>query len=325
MADSMSLGKEGKKPLTGKAAILDADCPRCGARSPFRFSAKDLNRRISEQTFDYYRCPCCRYIFLHPVPENLADYYPAAYYFAPPAYTGYPTMEQIRTMAEEERYKIELVRRFVSAGRLLEIGPSWGTFSYLAKKAGFDTEAIELDGYCCRFLNDVVKVKAINDPSIPNALKNAQPYNVVALWHVIEHLPDPWSALRAMAKALLPGGILVIAAPNPRSVQFRILCRRWHHLDAPRHIQLIPAALLSEEMSSLGFETLMLTNTDKGSIALNRIGWEISFIHLFSTGPLQKSAAKIGQYVSALVKPLEERKGLGSAYTIIFGKLPRTI
>jgi SAM-dependent methyltransferase len=307
-------------PSVERGMTLKAPCPRCKRKSRLYLCAKDLNRRISEEIFPYYRCPHCRLIFLYPIPENLADYYPPEYYFAPPSYGAHPTLELLKTFAEAERYKIELVQRFVPTGRLLEIGPSWGTFSYLSKEAGFETEALEMDADCCRFLTEVIKVRAINDTSIPRALQHVEPYHVIALWHALEHIPDPWSALRTIAKALLPGGILIISAPNPDSLQFRIFGRFWFHLDAPRHLELIPAALLGTEMNSLGFETLLRTSTDKGSIGLNSPGWEASLIHLFSKQSSQERAQRAGKRICRFIRRLEERNGLGSAYTLVLSK-----
>jgi SAM-dependent methyltransferase len=290
-----------------------AICPRCEGESPLYLQTKDFNRHVSDETFYYYRCPSCRVIFLAPIPENLSNYYPPDYYFAPPLYTAHPTLEQLKTLAEAERYKIDLVQSFVATGRLLEIGPSWGTFSYLSKEAGFETS-------CRRFLSEVIKIKVIDDTNLSRALQYVEPYHVVSLWHVLEHLPDPWGALRAVAKALHPGGILIMATPNPDSLQFRIFGPYWFHLDAPRHLELIPSKLLSQQMDRLGFDRLLLTYVDQGSLALNSPGWGTSMISLLSRSPLRAQAQRIGHRIARLISGVERRDGLGSAYTMVFRK-----
>jgi glycosyltransferase involved in cell wall biosynthesis len=306
--------------LKSDAALGQATCPRCGDTSPLYFQTKDFNRKISNEAFTYYRCPSCRLIFLFPIPENLSDYYPREYYFAPPSYTAQPTIEQLKVLAEKERYKIELVQRFATTGRLLEIGSSWGAFSYLAKEAGFETEVVEMDVTCCRFIEKVVGLKAINESDIPRALQHVEPYQVVALWHVLEHVPDPWAALRAISGALSPGGVLLLATPNPDSLQFRIFGSYWFHLDAPRHLELIPSTLLSHQMDRLGFDRLLLTYVDKGSLSQNSPGWETSMISLLSQSPLGAHAQKIGHLIGRVTSVLEQRDGLGSVYTMVFRK-----
>ena len=60
-------------------------------------------------------------------------------------------------------------------------------------------------------------------------------YDVITMWHVLEHLPDPFAAVRHAAELLRPGGRLVISVPNIASLQARIGGDRWFHLDLPRH------------------------------------------------------------------------------------------
>ena len=59
-------------------------------------------------------------------------------------------------------YQIEFILKFVTSGNLLEIGPSFGTFSLQAKYAGFKVDAIEMDTRCCEFLSKSVGINAVN-------------------------------------------------------------------------------------------------------------------------------------------------------------------
>ena len=295
-------------------------CPSCGAGSPLLFAAKDRNRRISDREFSYHVCPDCSLIFLSPVPEDLGGYYPTDYYAFP------ASMRQFESGAEPERYKIELVQRFAAGGRLLEIGPSNGNFTLLAKMAGFEVEAIEMDERCCLFLEESLGIQVFCDADPAAALDGADPYQVVALWHVIEHIPDPWGTLAAIAEKTRPEGVVVIAAPNPGSLQFRVLGRLWPHLDAPRHLALIPRQLLVAHMRRLGFELAWETTTDRGGIGWNLFGWEFFFRNTLSfldfLGPMivHGISRLLGRAVGGLLGGIERRGCLGSAYTLVFRK-----
>lgn len=290
------------------------NCPHCGSAAEPAFRAQDFNRRISDEWHQYYRCERCSLIFLSAIPANLAIYYPDNYY--PIA----SSENQLESWAQAERYKLDIVERFTSRGRLLEIGPASGGFALLAKKAGFEVEVIEMDGGCCDFLNNVVAIHAIHSANERDALHQARDADVIALWHVIEHLPDPWSTLEAAVAKLRPNGILIIAAPNPDALQFRILGNRWTHIDAPRHVCLIPAALLIGKLNQLGMKALMHTTIDQGSLGWNSFGWEYSFASYFRMRPLKLLARAIGRLVAMLFKPIESREGKGSAYTLVFKK-----
>lgn len=289
-------------------------CPLCKNESPLFFHAKDYNRRISEELFDYNRCQSCHLIFLTKTPDDLGKYYTAAYYSVPTSY------EQLEKAAQQDRYKIEIVQQFLTSGRLLEIGPAHGKFSLLAKQAGFEVEVLERDSSCCIFLQDVIGIKAINSDDPSEGLRNAESYNAIVLWHVLEHLPNPWTTLETFVEKLLPGGILVIASPNPDAVQFKVLGRFWTHLDAPRHLSLIPLALLQKHTQSLGLKTVWSTTADDGALKLNVIGWQDSFANLVSRGFFKKRMRAMGKLISIFTSPIERINGLGSAYTAVFQK-----
>jgi SAM-dependent methyltransferase len=59
--------------------------------------------------------------------------------------------------------------------------------------------------------------------------------DAVVVWHALEHVTDPGTALRRAASWLRPGGVLLVAAPNLASLQARIGGSKWFHLDLPRH------------------------------------------------------------------------------------------
>jgi 2-polyprenyl-3-methyl-5-hydroxy-6-metoxy-1,4-benzoquinol methylase len=137
----------------------------------------------------------------------------------------------------------------------------------LANQSGFAVETIKMDPRCFDFLTQCVGVQTVCTGDTIAALKDAKPYDVIVLWQVIEHLTEAFETLAAMSDRLLPGGILLLAAPNPDSVQqFRVLHGRWAHLDAPRHVVLIPLSLLLNQVRKLGLEAIWMTTRDKGAL-----------------------------------------------------------
>jgi SAM-dependent methyltransferase len=68
--------------------------------------------------------------------------------------------------------------------------------------------------------------------------------DAAVLWHVLEHLDDPLDALRHVRTWLTPGGAVLVAVPNPSSLQASLAGGAWLHWDAPRHrVHLTPAGL----------------------------------------------------------------------------------
>jgi len=146
------------------------------------------------------------------------------------------------------------------------------------------------------------------------------PYDLIVMRHVLEHLPDPWATLEAAVDRLRPGGVLYVCTPNPQALQLKVLGGRWPHLDAPRHLNLIPEAALIARAESLGCQIVLRTQNDKGGRDCNAFGWEHAFMSLTTNREISLVLRAFGRGLSILVGPIERRYSLGTAYTAVFVK-----
>lgn len=289
-------------------------CPRCGAPASFALRATDRNRAVSAASFDYWRCDACAVLWLPDIPPDLDAYYP-------PDYHESIGPEDVANAVAAERPRLDLVTRHLDGahGQMVEIGPSQGIFARAAMAAGFDVVGMEMDAACCERLARI-GVRAINTAAPQDELPALGPSRAAVMWHVVEHLPDPWSVLRAVAANLEPGGVLALATPNPGAVQFRLFGARWVHLDAPRHLSLIPLDALCAEAARLALRLASVTASDPIGLLLNRLGWERSFLRPPALRPHPRLAHTIGQAFLRTLGGWEARGLRGTAYTAVFVK-----
>jgi SAM-dependent methyltransferase len=290
-----------------------AACPLCGGQATLAFSARDRNRAVSPMPFRYRECRQCAALSLVDVPRKLDAFYPDDYY-------DLPRREDLPRVAAGEAHKLELIGRHAARGRLIEIGPGFGAFAFAARAAGYDVTGIEMDGECCRFLRETVGVDAVHSDQPADALAAVPSSRVIVLWHVLEHLADPWGVIDAAAANLEPGGVLALATPNPESLQLRVLGARWAHVDAPRHLYLIPLDALTRRAAASGLRLAEATFTDPAGRHWNRFGWERAVGRKPITGPTPAPVAMIGLGVALAMRPLEHRGRNGTAYTALFTK-----
>jgi SAM-dependent methyltransferase len=293
--------------------VAEGACPLCGGRTEPAFEARDRNRGVSADTFAYERCTACGTLHLANVPGDLAPYYGGEYFVL-------PTREQMERLARAEAYKLDFLRRHVPAGRVVEVGPGFGVFAKLASAAGYDYTGIEMDARCSEYLRGEIGVEAINSDAPGDVLAGLPPSDAIALWHVLEHLPDPRGFLERAAANLAPGGILILAMPNPEAFQFRVLGARWPHVDAPRHLFLIPHAALESRARAAGLETVDLTADDPGGRGWNAFGWQHLMIRPRSSTPAKLAALGAGRVVAAAMRPWERRPLRGATYTAVLRK-----
>lgn len=293
---------------------MSPNCPQCQHPAELLFHTQDINRHVSSETFNYYRCTACHLIFLYPIPDNLSQYYSNDYHLIP------QSIEELDRVARWQSERVKILQRHMPQGKLLDIGPSYGSFAYLAKQAGYHVEAIEMNPDCCRFLENIVGIHTIESSNPAEVLRDLGQYDIITLWQVIEHVPDPWQLLDSAAQHLSPNGVLVIAAPNPDSIQFRLFKGQWQHVDAPRHLQLIPVSLLAERMQRHGLKAvLMTTDYSENAQVYNVDGWKVGlFYSLPAFRRKQKIVFPIGQTISKLAAPIERRGLNGATYVTVF-------
>ncbi len=290
-------------------------CLQCGQPAPLGFTTKDYNRRITNDDFNYYRCISCDFIFLAPLPADLGQFYPTEYYEVP------KNEGELAARAEKlQSAKLDVLQRFANKGSLLEIGPAYGLFAFLAKRAGFDVTGIEMDARCCDFLRNTVGIKVVEGSDTLSLLATLPKFDVIVLWQVIEHLPDPWAVLEAAALHLAPGGVLIVDTPNPDAFQFRVLRSRWTHVDAPRHVTLIPAQLLVTFGAKHGLDSIDVSSTGAIARGYNSFGWAFSLKSFFKNEGLGNAAHFIGRVLTKLFSPIERTGMRGSTYTAVFRK-----
>jgi protein-L-isoaspartate O-methyltransferase len=293
------------------------DCPLCGSDSTHAFDAKDRNRGTTDEQFAYALCKKCRTVFLADVPHDLARYYRDDYYQFDQ--DGEPTWKREQSPTRSAAYRVELLRRHVSPGPLIEIGSGTGAFAVTARNAGFDIIAIEMNEHCCEYLRENEGITAICSDRPVDTLRSLPPANAIAMWHVLEHLLNPAEVLELAAEKLEPEGVLAIAVPNPSSLQFRLLGRRWVHLDAPRHLCLIPPDALIKRGEGLGLRCVAITTADPDGIDCNLLGW-LSALRAPVDGSWPWVVSKTALATARIVAPIERTGRRGAAITLFLRK-----
>lgn len=117
------------------------------------------------------------------------------------------------------------------------------------------------------------------------------PYDGVSLWHVLEHLPDPFQALTDIRGLLKPEGVLIIAVPDAVCFAARWFGPHWLHWDVPRHLFHFSSDSLNRLLGECGFESRHLAISEveydlMGFVqsGLNQLGMQQNLFFKLLTG-----------------------------------------
>ena len=92
----------------------------------------------------------------------------------------------------------------------------------------------------------------------------------IVFWHTLEHLRGAGAALSRAAELLAPRGVIVVAMPNPASLQAAAFGDRWLALDMPRHLVHVPAPALLARLEGLGLSVERRSGLRGGQVVF---GW----------------------------------------------------
>lgn len=153
------------------------------------------------------RCRACghRYVDPRPTQDEIAHGYSL-----PDAYDTWLDVSSAREALWRRRYRRVLAD--APPGRLLDVGAGIGTFLAIARDNGWAVQGTEVSstaiGHAQALYGLDIHAGHLEDAAPPG------PYDVVSLWHVIEHVPDPPATLRCCHGLLAEGGRIILAMPN---------------------------------------------------------------------------------------------------------------
>ena len=239
-----------------RAAVPCADvrvaCNVCGGtdRQPY----------CEENGLNLAQCESCGFIYVYPQPalEVLHTLYSETYFqnseSAVVGYADYIADEQnIRRTA---RRRLKRLRRYVASGRLLDVGCATGFFLDEARSLGWKVEGVDISAFGVKYARERFSLEVHHGELIDLPLPE-DTMDLVTMWDVIEHVPDPAACIQRAAQLLRPGGYLSLATPDVSSLPARLTGKRWvGYKLSTEHVSYFSRRTLTMLLETAGFEVV---------------------------------------------------------------------
>lgn len=216
------------------------------------YTLKDFQLGL-DGTFTLVRCTKCGLLYLNPQPtlDSLMNYYPDCY----DSYTKKKTSSIVNTFGYTLKYY--LITRYVKGGKLLDVGFGNGNFlKRMEQREGWDLYGIEPVTYPYNLSKRYLKKSTLYNCTLIDTNFENDYFDVITLWDVLEHVPNPLESLIESYRILKPGGYIFIQTPNPISWEAKLFGPFWRGLEAPRHLFLFVPAVLVNKLTDIGFIVL---------------------------------------------------------------------
>jgi SAM-dependent methyltransferase len=248
---------------SGAGPIACEPVPRCPVCSGERFLPLavgfDYELLTCSNPWRFVRCPGCGHAWLHPRPRasELGVIYPPHYY----AYNYETQINPVAVRAKEPLDRLKLRGILKTLARppraCLDVGCGVGGYLRLLERRGVSRESLfglELDR------SVVARLRAEGYSVFAERVEEATDlpegrFDLVTMFHVIEHVADPGRVAGRVARWLAPGGVFAVETPNLESLDARLFrARYWGGYHIPRHWHLFTPASLGRLLTDQGLE-----------------------------------------------------------------------
>jgi SAM-dependent methyltransferase len=223
-------------------------CPACGSTA----AAQQLENtdHISAERFDVVICASCGLGRTDPVPDDPAPYY-SIRYFGRAGVRFNPAMEALVRLARGARAAAIARRR--PPGDILDVGCGRAIMLGRLRERGWRPVGLEASAEAVGQARKTPDLQVRIAPELDKSGLHTASFDVVTLYHVLEHMADPFATLAHVHKLLRRGGLLVVEVPNLDSWQAWLTRGRWFHLDTARHLHHFGRRQLMEAALTAGF------------------------------------------------------------------------
>ena len=158
---------------------------------------------------NFWKCTNCGYIFDNPRPTQMEI---KNFYSKPSQYDDWLLHEKQRNDLWKRR--IRIIGKHEKPGSLLDIGTGIGQFLYLIQQNYSEVLGIEISKSAISIAKEKYNLDVLEGDVFNAAIPSGINYDIITLFHVLEHVPNPKQVIDRCYSLLSKGGILIVAVPN---------------------------------------------------------------------------------------------------------------
>lgn len=238
-------------------------CNLCGSDSTeLLFEQRDsLTGR--DTVFSVVRCRQCSLVYVNPRPssDDIHLFYPEDFVsyqfeiFDPPRNLRERLLSFVtRSSAKQKVATVLKLAGINGQMKVLDVGCGKGGFLHeLRKSTGCDVAGLDFDAKSAKYCRESLDINVVHG-DINSLEKLGSQYDLVTMWHYLEHEYDPLNALRKLNSRLAKDQLLIVEVPNADSLENKIFRSRSYLYDIPRHLYNFSPDTITQLLHKAGFE-----------------------------------------------------------------------
>lgn len=210
---------------------------------------------FQQANWSVYRCSQCGLGILDPRPnqEELDALYGSAYFQEQYDRGLNPGSPEMKKRLSHEDHRIRFFRGVKKRGRLLDIGCGMGYFLLACRNHGYHVEGFDISNDAAAYVKEKLGIP-VRTGDLESLPYERGTFDIITMWHFLEHTPDPRVYLRKTWEWLKPGGLLVVDVPNYAGTDARRTWESWKGWQLPYHLYHFTGKTLCDMLLQYGFQ-----------------------------------------------------------------------
>jgi 2-polyprenyl-3-methyl-5-hydroxy-6-metoxy-1,4-benzoquinol methylase len=231
-------------------------CPVCGS-ADLHYKLKALDNTVSKKEFEIWQCSNCTLRLTQNVPDinSIGQYYQSDNYISHTnTKKGFINnlYHLVRELTLSNKRRLILSLTGLKSGKVLDIGAGTGSFAGFMNTYGWNVTGLEPDEQARQQAQTLNNIQLIGPENF--YLLAEESFDVITMWHVLEHVHDLHDYLAQLKKLIKPQGKIFIAVPNYTSFDASFYKNYWAAYDVPRHLYHFSPLSLKKLFNEHGFE-----------------------------------------------------------------------
>jgi 2-polyprenyl-3-methyl-5-hydroxy-6-metoxy-1,4-benzoquinol methylase len=221
----------------------------------------DRSLLFQQGEWSVYRCDGCGLGFLdpRPDPDELNELYRSGYFDSHYDEGLKIDSPEMARRLSQEKHRIRFFRKTKKSGKLLDIGCGMGYFLHASRLAGYDVEGMDISSDSAAYVKNTLGIRVtvgiVDDIDYP-----PESFDIVTMWHFLEHAREPVKYLQKAWRWLKPDGILVVDVPNYQGTDAKKMWENWAGWSLPYHFYHFTPDTQKRLLAKHGFHTVRAKN-----------------------------------------------------------------
>ncbi len=214
---------------------------------------------LVERGFNIVRCASCMLVYVNPRPseKSLGEFYDQYY---PPESTSLWERQMARVFEVEG---LKRLNALMGPGHILDVGCGYGFFLKMMKEKGWEVSGVEPSALAGEYAQTALGPNIFRG-TLSEARFEAEYFDAVTLWYVLEHVPGPLEILLEVNRILKRGGVIILRVPNNNVFIDRLIYKLGGQsflINPPRHLFDYTADTIRKMLEKASFGEINIVNS----------------------------------------------------------------